>query len=383
MNLLHICSYYIGNKLYSNLIEELSKNDINQDIFIPIKSESFIGVNQLKPGETNIEYHYKNILNKSDRFLYKSKIKKQMKSVENEILSKKKIDIIHAHTIFSDGGTAYELHKKYGIEYIVNVRNTDINFFYKYALHLRSYMYKILFNSKKIVFVSYAYKNKVMKLFSQRILSKIQDKFEVIPNGIDDYWFDNKPENQQKVNNNCTNLLFVGKVDKNKNLITVIKVLKKLVDGGGNVYLNVVGNGPLLDKNMELSLKLGVKDKINYLGYIKDKEEIRRIMNESDIFILPSYTETFGLVYIEAMSGGIPVIYSKGQGIDGFFNEGEVGYSIKSNDINDIVNVINKISTNYMEISRICIEKSYGFNWDRISKLYYSLYEKLKTRRAL
>ena len=52
---------------------------------------------------------------------------------------------------------------------------------------------------------------------------------------------------------------------------------------------------------------------------------------------MPSFPETFGLVYVEAMSQGLPIIYTKGQGIDGYFEDGKVGYPVNTKDSNDIV----------------------------------------------
>ena len=61
---------------------------------------------------------------------------------------------------------------------------------------------------------------------------------------------------------------------------------------------------------------------------------------------MPSYTESFGLVYAEAMSQKLPVIYSKGQGFDGQFEEGLVGYHVSPYDVKDIANGILKALEN-------------------------------------
>jgi glycosyltransferase involved in cell wall biosynthesis len=60
------------------------------------------------------------------------------------------------------------------------------------------------------------------------------------------------------------------------------------------------------------------------------KEKLLNNYRNSDIFIMPSYNETFGLVYIEAMSQGLPIIYTQNEGVDGYFKEGSVGYSVKT-----------------------------------------------------
>ena len=95
---------------------------------------------------------------------------------------------------------------------------------------------------------------------------------------------------------------------------------------------------------------------------------------KSDIFIMPSRYESFGLVYGEAMSQGVPVIYTKGQGIDGYFKEGEVGYSVNPKDISDIVKKIEMIIHNYNKISKNCYSLVDNFSWEKITKTYHSIY---------
>ncbi|WP_100405634.1 glycosyltransferase family 4 protein [Bacillus solitudinis] len=376
MKILHICSYYIGNKLYKNLIKELAKEGLDQHIFIPLKDDNYVGKNQLSSDYNNIKYYYKKILNKYDRFFYSNKINKQKKEIEREILLNTKIDFIHAHTVFSDGGTAYKLYKKYKINYAVNVRNTDINYFYKYALHLRPFMHKVLLNSGYVVFISYAYKEQLLSALPKSIVSKIKDKCVVIPNGIDNFWHENSLlEYRKKKFNKKISFLFIGLINKNKNLETVIKTCAHLRSLGFEPELNVLGNGPLEDQCKQLCVKLNINKYVFFHGYVSDRKIIMEYIDNSDIFIMPSFTETFGLVYIESMSRGIPVIYSRGQAIDGFYKDGEVGYSVEPNNISMMVDVVQKIMNNYVEISTNCIDNAKLFLWKDIARNYLECYK--------
>lgn len=375
MEILHLCSYYIGNKLYKSLIKQLHFSKVNQSVFIPVRSKDHIGKNQLPSQFHSVKYYYSNILEKYDKLFYFNKIKKQMKEVERSILKEITPDFIHAHTVFSDGGTAYKLFQKYGINYIVNVRNTDINTFYKYGVHLRPFMNKILINSKGIIFLSYPYKEKLLSYLPPNIVSQIQDKCYVIPNGIDEFWHTNIVS---RGNNKCVDsvkLIFMGRLDENKNLRTVILTCDKLCEQGYNASLEVIGSGPFEEDYMNLCNRLGLNDRVTFHGYISDKDKIAKLLDESDLYIMPSFKETFGLVYIEAMSRGLPVIYTKGQGIDGFFNEGEVGYAVNPKNVNMITERVIKILTNYSQISKQCINNSRMFNWNDISNKYLMLYK--------
>lgn len=374
MRILHICTYYIGNKLYMNLIEKLSHHEISQDVFIPIRNSDHYGKNQLTSDYSTVKYHYNNMLHKYDRFFFYNKINKQKKEVEKEIISNVEIDCIHAHTIFSDGGTAYILNKEYRIPYIVNVRNTDINTFYKYGIHLRPLMYKILLNAKSIVFISQSYKQKMLLLLPSNVISKIESKCSVNPNGIDEFWHENTVKSREISQTNEIALLFIGEINKNKNLLNVIRSCSELNKKGIKVVLNVVGEGDFEDECKKEIEKLNLGNTVIFHGYLSEKQDIAAIMDKSDIFVMPSFRETFGLVYIEAMSRGLPVIYSKGQGIDGFFPEGEIGYSVDPYNIEMITDVIEKTIQSYNSMSVKCIENSKSFNWENNSKEYLQMY---------
>ena len=107
------------------------------------------------------------------------------------------------------------------------------------------------------------------------------------------------------------------------------------------------------------------------------KYEMKKIYREKDIFVMPSYTETFGLVYAEAMSQGLPVVYTEGQGFDGHFNNGEVGYKIKASDYKQIAKAIIDITEEYSRISQNCIMGVDKFCWDKICETYIQIYNSI------
>lgn len=379
MRILHLCSYYIGNKLYKNMVETLDEKGIQQDIYIPIRSKNHINRNITEKKNINIEYHYDLILEKKDKFLYKNKIKKQTRNVEQKVLKHKNIKYIHAHTVFSDGGVAYEIKKKYGIDYLVTFRNTDINSFYKYALHLRPYMYKILKNASKIVFISEAYKKQVIELLPQTIKEKVESKFIVLPNGISQFWHENSLINKKKsFNEKHLRLLFIGELNYNKNISSVIKAVKRLSsDNNKNkVTLNIVGKGPLEKELKQEIFDLNSNCEINFHGFISSPKKLLDVMRGNDIFIMPSHKESFGLVYVEAMSQGLPIIYTKNQGFDGFYTPGIVGYPVNSKDVNNIVEAIKKVSYKYKDIYPNCLKYSKEFNWTNIVLNYIRIYNR-------
>lgn len=168
-------------------------------------------------------------------------------------------------------------------------------------------------------------------------------------------------------------LIYVGSIDKNKNVITTILACKKLLSQGYEVKFTVVGDIKI--KIDELNEKF-----IQHIPY-SSKEEIRKYFEESDIFIMPSRYETFGLVYAEALSQGLPVIYTRGQGFDGQIPDGEVGYSVRYDDVDEIVEKIILIYNNYDSYSSKIKNYIYKFNWENIADDYNRIYEGIVTKK--
>ena len=115
IHLLHICSGYSKTKLYSELFFELSKKGIKQTIFVPIRSKSEIGMHDIS-FLSNTNVIYANIINNSHRIFFKKKINDIFKFIEN-CIDLRTVDLVHAHFLFSDGGVAYLIKKKYGISF--------------------------------------------------------------------------------------------------------------------------------------------------------------------------------------------------------------------------------------------------------------------------
>ncbi|WP_416386993.1 glycosyltransferase family 4 protein [Metaclostridioides mangenotii] len=173
-------------------------------------------------------------------------------------------------------------------------------------------------------------------------------------------------------------LIYVGKLDKNKNIRTSIEVINKLNKMGYNATLDIVGDGPEFTKLKELENRAEYKNKITLYGYM-EKEDIMNLYRKNDIFIMPSKYETFGLVYIEAITQGLPVIYTRGQGFDGYFDEGTVGYGVKYDDVEEITDSILKIlEKEIWNFKDIEVELKGSFDWKNVALEYKKIYCDIK-----
>ena len=363
MKILHINSYYSGSKFYKNLYDQQVNTGLDISVFVPTSSSV---ENICDFGEyTTISVNH----SRYDRFIFHLKHTKILKDITKRY-DIEKYSLIHAHSLFSNGYIALKLNKKYGIPYIVAVRNTDVNTFFKRMLHLRRTGIEILKNANAIVFLSKSYRDEVIeKYIPKEMKESMINKTSIIPNGIDDFWMVNKIRKLNEPDTNNLKLLYVGVVNKNKNILTTIKAIEHLRKQGFKAKLTVVGR--IDDYSIYDQFK-----NLDYVDYVgpKPRNELIEIYRKNDIFIMPSFHESFGLVYAEAMSQGLPVIYTRGQGFDGQFTSGEVGFSNYCYDHEGIAESVIDIVKNYHDISNRCVGSSDIFSWDIITKKYEDEY---------
>jgi len=373
IKVLHLCSAYVQSNLYSELIKSLDKLGIRQEVYIPIKKKQDYNKEILK-NLNNANFIYSKVFNDIDRLFYNHKINKILDDIKRKI-DLNNINIIHAHTLFSMGGIALKLKKEKNIDYIVAVRNTDVNLFFKYMVHIRKIGIEIMKEAKKIIFISPAYKEFVINRYiPYKLRDCINQKSIIVPNGVNPFWLQNKNIRSKFIDEKKINLIYVGEFTKNKNVNISIKVARKLKEIGYNIKFIIIGGRGGYESKVKKLAKIN-KDIIEIYDRIEEREKLLNMYRKSDIFVMPSFHETFGLVYVEAISQGLPIIYTKGQGIDGYFKEGTVGYPVNPKNINDIVKKIEMIIHNYNEISKNCYNLVENFSWNKIIQTYYNIYK--------
>lgn len=365
---LHLANDFAGSKVYQNLIAELDQNNVTQVVYTPIRGVEKVGKNEVNLKVEGSKIIYSPILNKhTDRIFYKRKIKKILKDIETKI-DFKTISCIHAHTWYSDGGVAYELSKKYNIPYIIAIRNTDLNLFWKLP-HLKKYGLEILKNASRVILISKTYKDRVLR--DSKIKPLIHSKYSFIPNGIDDFWIQNREERKESIPN-IPKLLFIGKFSPGKNVMRLIQAVESLKKQGIPCELNLIGGGGKAETKILEFIKN--KKNITFHGKIFDKERLKEFYIRSDIYTMPSKAETFGLVYIEALSQGIPVVFTKNEGIDGLYKR-NIGEAVDYNSVESIANGIRRIIINYNNYNFSPKEIIKNHEWKEIAIEYIQIYK--------
>ncbi|CUX70592.1 D-inositol 3-phosphate glycosyltransferase [Clostridium sp. C105KSO15] len=144
--------------------------------------------------------------------------------------------------------------------------------------------------------------------------------------------------------------------------------------------MDIVGTGTLKDQILEKVNKMSLESKV-YLHGHKSKDEVNKYYQKADLVVVPSRTELFGTVILEAMSHGKLVVASNVGGTPEIINDGLNGILFKKGDAIDLSNKIMEIIDSpekinfYGKQARKTIEKKY--NWDGIIKDIYDTYEEV------
>jgi glycosyltransferase involved in cell wall biosynthesis len=316
-NWLHVCKYFYDSTVHRDLILSLAGSHFGiYKIFVA--DHRLSPVEEINPNVTYFKYPV---------FLRYFLILRSFYGLTNSLRSieVRDFDVIFCHTWIVDGIYGYFLNKVFDVPYVVLVRNTDINFYFRYMRHLRWFFVKIIKSASMVGFVSHAN----MELFSEKVGAIIPDQKKLIwPNGLNKFWLGQLSERNQSVrsesyrsSNRASKVLFVGRYDQNKNLKGVFGGVSLLRSQGYDVELLCVGDDlNFLCKCLGFSID-ELPTWITSLGKLS-REELLYYYRESTCLCVPSFRETFGLVYLEALSQYLPVVLSKGQGIDGFFTNG-------------------------------------------------------------
>ena len=367
---MHLCSYYHGSSVYARLFESLDSLVDRQCVYVPVRAS--VRVATSKSCQNGPVVVTRKIIKPAYRFFYRYKIRVFVKNFLSAYrpLDVDAIDCFHAHTLFTDGGLAYELHKLTGKPYIVAVRNTDVNLFLKYALHLRLYVKKIVGSAQKVVFISPSMETIFFKYLNRTEV----DNTCVIPNGVDDFWFSNGEGCRDRAADDVPNILFVGNIDSNKNPLLLLDSFEQVQISYPGAKIRIVG--PAGNQFEKVCKKSFINDGVTIIEKVDTKEKLIEFYQWANVLAMVSHRETFGLVYVEALSQGVPLVYSRGQGFDGFFSEGEVGFSCDSRSASDISSaILNVFEHGYLQKDLTAAATS--FTWSSISEKYFDLYKEM------
>jgi glycosyltransferase involved in cell wall biosynthesis len=378
MRVLHICSDFANQKLYNELISNMERAcAVEQFVYVPVRSRAEVDGNR-NESLADTQYRFAHILRPYHRILFRRKVNRVLRDL-TAAADVRSFSVAHAHFLYSDGAVALGLKREYGLPYIVAVRNTDLNFFMRYRPDLFRICREILRQAYAVIFVSPAYREKLLARLPDHERDAVSGKSHIVPNGVASFWLDHPP--QARIDDHSSlRLLYVGDFTHNKNVPGTIRASEILVDNC-NAKLTLVGGGGSGAEVVSRMLASGRHPQVTFVGRIDDLEKLMEIYRQHDIFVMPSFLETFGLSYIEALSQGLPVVHSRGQGIDGYFDHGTVSEAADPRDPASIAAAVQTLVKRLPDIRALCIDNAKRFDWQEIAEIYAGLYKKAKSPR--
>lgn len=280
-----------------------------------------------------------------------------------------KIDIIHAHGGLPDDHTAKILAQKLKLPYVVTVHGDTV-----YSTINKRYFYRskeALENANAIIAVSTKVEERIKKY-----VGLIGNIFCVL-NG-----YNFTARNKKKKVDGIT-ILFAANLIERKGCSYLLYAYSALIKEYHHIHLVIAGGGEQLNTMKKLAQELNVLHKVTFTGTLKHLM-ILELMADSDIFILPSTNEAFGVVYLEAMSFKKPVIGTEGEGITDIIQDGVNGFLVKPKSIHSIVNKL-KLLIESSELRKEIGEKGFdsikNLTWENNAKETMKIYEKIIRNR--
>lgn len=293
-----------------------------------------------------------------------------LKKIYREIIKEEKIDIVHLHSCIWGGIGGTYMSKKLKVPFIITEHSSYYGRFKVNFIESQLIKYTLK-NADKVISVSSYLKGIVSKYY--------KDDITIIPNMVDCNKFLSHKLNNK---NTCDKFTFLSLcyLKKNKGVDILIKAFSKYFKDE-NVELIVAGDGPERDNLEKLAVKLGVSDKVKFKGALS-RDKVKKEMSNCDIFALTSRFETFGVVLIEALSSGKPVISTRNGGANDIVNDFN-GVLVDVDNINELGKKMYYMYKNYnsydsYRIRNDCINK---YSKEVIIKKLSQIYNEIHGKR--
>jgi len=234
------------------------------------------------------------------------------------------------------------------------------------------------------------------KQYMQYLYDVPDEKLVVIPPGVDTNIFHPqiKDEARDKIgfSKNSKIILFVGRIEPLKGIDTLLYTVKILLSQNPSLkkslQLIIIGGDisqkkSLWSKEMRklVTLKntLNIATSVSFVGY-KSRVELSTYYAASDVLVMPSHYETFGIVALEAMASGLPTIATSVSGISSMLDKSTPYFQLPSNSPLDVAKTIESLFSNYKEYKSITHElsqKAQTLTWDHVADSVLQVYESL------
>ena len=299
-----------------------------------------------------------------------------------EIIAKEgKFDVIHAH----DWLTAYAaktLKTSYNIPMICTIHATEAGRNNGIRTDMQKYIndteWLLTYEASEVIVNSNYMKSEIQRLFGLPF-----EKINVVPNGVNLNNFNNVYRDydfrRRFAMDNEKIVLFIGRLVYEKGIQHLISAMPKILDHYHDVKLVIAGKGGMLDELKAQANNLGISQKVYFAGYLNSKD-VQKMYRCADISVFPSTYEPFGIVALEAMLAGVPVVVSDIGGLNEIVEHGVTGMKSYAGNPNSIADSIltllfdHKLCDQVVKNAKAKVKAEY--NWSKITSDTFFTYQK-------
>ncbi|MEM1672680.1 MAG: glycosyltransferase [Archaeoglobaceae archaeon] len=276
-------------------------------------------------------------------------------------------DIIHAHFTWPQGYVAIKLGEKNRVPVVIHVHENQ------------EWFMRLLLSKNKKIHSTWRRATALIRVNKKSIplLKEFNVNTFYLPNGFNTTLQVSKnfARNKLKLSSDTKILFGLGHLIGRKGFQYLVESMNKIIRKRKDVICYIGGEGPLKKKLEDQIKKLNLQEHVKLLGFIPD-EELYLWMNAADIFVLPSLSESFGVVQIEAMACGTPVVATINGGSEEIIISEDYGLLCKPGDAKDLAEKI--LIALEKEWDREKIRKyAEQFTWDNIAKQVVRVYEEV------
>lgn len=263
-------------------------------------------------------------------------------NIAKKLIKKNNYEFINTHFAVPTGPLGVMLSKKYKLKNILSIHGGDIydptkNSSPHNTWYFRRVVKWVLNSSSFIVAQSSNTKENAIKYYNPK------KEIEIIPLPYDEFKFKKVSRSELGLRDDIFYTISVGRLVKRKGYDFLIKSIAKLKNK--KICSIIIGDGPEKNNLIKLAKELNILDQIIFLGFISEERKFQYLDN-SDVFILSSIHEGFGIVLQEAMQVGLPIISTDNGGQVDFIKDGENGFLVKFGDVVSLKNRMLQIKNN-------------------------------------
>lgn len=239
--------------------------------------------------------------------------------VARRLHREKPFDLVHAHMLPRDGHAGLLVARALGIPFALTVHGTDIFHYFIPGRRPWARNVRIAREAGALMAVSSLLMSRVAPYRGEGRLSR------VVPNGVDLSLVPERTENVPRA------VISVGTLKARKCMDRTLTAFARLADDYPDATLTIVGIGEMEAQLRARIAEMGLERRVTLTGGLPHAQVLAR-MAESDLFVLPSWGEGYGIVYIEAMAAGCIAVGAKGEGIEDTITDGVNGFLVPAGD---------------------------------------------------